>query len=78
MNAWTSERLGGIHGQRTDYWSQLGSLIISGATDCRDVGSQRQLLVDDNTLALALSLFLSLCWDKAIGPHILSNGVPHL
>ena len=42
------KRLGGIHGQRTDYWSELALLIVPGATDGRDVGCQRQLTVDDN------------------------------
>jgi len=30
-------------------WSELAQLIITGATDGRDVGCQRQLTVDDNT-----------------------------
>jgi len=48
MNAWTSS-LGGIHGQRMDYWSELAWLIVPGATDSHDMGCQRQLTVDDNT-----------------------------
>jgi len=43
------ESLGGIRGQRTDYWSELAQLVVARATDGRDVGCQQQLTVDDNT-----------------------------
>jgi len=43
------KHLGGIHRQRVDYWSELAKLVVTGATECREMGCQRQLTVDDNT-----------------------------
>jgi len=28
------ERLRGIHGQQTDYWSELAKVVVTGVTEC--------------------------------------------